>query len=233
MRAPNADVHSVAPVLAASTISPTAVLSAGVLAFVGFRLISGARYSLSGEGRRLVGRIVGGMRWRHVWPAPFVLTLVVIVASILMLVPGLDWGWWTALGGVGNPVTGGTGETAGTALEWLIPLLFVALLVPALPLFAYAEERWFRMGAEQWSRRRRVTTTIRFGLIHALIGIPLGAALALSVGGAYFLWVYLRAARAGHSPTEAAIESARAHTAYNSIILVLVAVVAVATAFEI
>ena len=27
---------------------------------------------------------------------------------LLMLVPGLSWGWWSAIGGVGNPVTGGT-----------------------------------------------------------------------------------------------------------------------------
>lgn len=216
--------------LTAATISPTTVLTVGVLAFVGFRLVGGVRYSLSGDGKVLVVRIVRGLRWRHVWPAPLVLVAVVIVASALMLVPGLDWGWWTALGGIGNPVTGGTDETAGTALEWLIPLAFVALLIPALPLFAFAEERMFRGGAERWSAKRRAAKTLQFGLMHALIGIPIGAALALSIGGAYFLAVYLRAYRTSHNSAVATLESARAHVAYNGIIVVLVTLLAVLTA---
>ena len=85
------------------------------------------------------------------WPVPIVLTLVIVAASVLMMVPGLDWGWWSAIGGDGNPVFGSTESTAGTAWEWLIPLVFVALLMPALPLFAHAEERMFRTGAEHWS----------------------------------------------------------------------------------
>lgn len=216
--------------LIVAALSPTTVLTAGVLAFVGYRLVGGVRYSLTGQGRLLLRTIVTGLRWRHVWPAPLVLASVVVVAASLMLVPGLDWGWWTALGGVGNPVTGGTAETAGTTLEWLIPLLFVALLLPALPLFAYAEERLFRTGAERWSRRRRVSKTLQFGLVHAVIGIPIGAAIALSVGGAYFLAVYLRAIQGGASTAEATFESARAHAVYNGVIVVLVTAVATATA---
>ena len=80
------------------------------------------------------------------WPVPIVLTLVIIAASIIMAVPGLDWGWWSAIGGEGNPVFGSTESTSGTAWEWLIPLVFICLLIPALPLFAHAEERMFRTG---------------------------------------------------------------------------------------
>ena len=49
-------------------------------------------------------------------------------------------------------------------------------VLPALPLFAHAEERMFRAGAEHWTTRRRVFKTLQFGLIHALIGIPISAA---------------------------------------------------------
>jgi len=102
--------------------------------------------------------------------------------------------------------------------------VFMALLLPALPLFAYAEERMFRSGAEGWSRGRRVVKVVQFGLVHALIGIPLGAALALSIGGAYFMRIYVRSYRRVPSRHEATIESTAAHTAYNGMVVVVVVV---------
>ena len=195
------------------------LLTVVALGFVALRLVEGVRHSRSRGGRELLLSIVRGIRWRHIWPVPFVLTGVVTAASLLLLVPGLDWGWWSALGGTGNPVTGDTERTTGTALEWLVPLVFITLLALALPLFAHAEERMFRSGSEQWSPRRRAVKVVQFGLIHTLIGIPIGVAMALSVGGAYFMAVYLRCFRATGSRTEATLESARAHTVYNATIV--------------
>jgi hypothetical protein len=100
----------------------------------------------------------------------------------------------------------------------------MCLLLPALPLFALAEERIFREGAETWSTPKRALKVVQFGLVHALIGIPVGAALTLSLGGAWFMRVYLREFRATASRRAATLESARAHTAYNGIIVVLVLV---------
>ena len=131
------------------------VLTVVALGFVALRLVEGVRHARSRRGRELVLSIVRGIRWRHFWPVPLVLTAVVTAASVLLLVPGLDWGWWSALGGTGNPVMGDTERTSGTALEWLVPLVFITLLALALPLFAHAEERMFRTGAELWSPRRR------------------------------------------------------------------------------
>src|SRR4029079_4807060 len=105
-----------------------------------------------------------------------------------------------------NPVLGATDRTAGTALDWLIPVVFLLLLVPALPLFAEAEERMFRAGAEHWTTGRRVRRAVAVGLVHALIGIPIGVAMALSIGGLYFTWRYLKGG---------ILESTRAHLAYN------------------
>ena len=45
----------------------------------------------------------------------------------------------------------------------------------------------FRTGAERWSTGRRALKVLQFGMVHALIGIPIGAAMALSIGGAYFM----------------------------------------------
>ncbi len=198
------------------------VLTVAVLGFVATRLVGGVRVSRSAAGRAVVREVVRRVRWRHVWPVPFVLTVVIAAAGLLVQVPGLGWGWWGAIGGEGNPVFASTDATAGTVWEWAVPLVFVCLLVPALPLFAHAEERLFRRGAEGWSRGRRTVKTLQFGLVHALIGIPIGAALALSIGGAWFLRVYLRAYRTTGSVTDATFESTTAHTVYNGVIIVVV-----------
>jgi hypothetical protein len=202
----------------------TALLTASVLAFIGYRLVSAASLmARSSVLRQRAREIVQGIRWRHLWPIPFVLAAVLATALALLEVPPLRFGWWTALGGLGNPVTGATDQTAGTTLEWVIPLVFILLLVPALPLFAFREEEVFRLGAESWSGRRRVLKAVQFGLVHALIGIPIGVALALAVGGGYFQWAYLRGYRAsGGDQRTAVFESTRAHTAYNGVIVVVV-----------
>ena len=202
----------------------TALLTVSVLAFVGFRLVSAASLmARSSVLRQRAREIVRGIGWRHLWPIPFVLAAVLLTAIALLQVPPLRFGWWTALGGLGNPVTGATDQTAGTTLEWLVPLVFILLLVPALPLFAFREEEIFRLGAEGWSGRRRIVKAVQFGLIHALIGIPIGVALALAVGGGYFQWAYLRGFDASGGDQRAALyESTRAHTAYNGVIVVVV-----------
>ena len=131
---------------------------------------------------------------------PIVLTLVVLAATALLQVPGLDIGWWGLIGGQGNPALGATDQTAGTFLEWLVPAIFLMLLAPAVPLLALREEETFRQGAEGWSNVKRAGRSVLFGLAHALIGIPIGVALALSFGGAYFTLVYLRGFRAHRQP---------------------------------
>ena len=200
------------------------VLSVAVLTVVGIRLVQAVTISRTRDGRSLSREIWTNIRWRHVWPVPFVLTGVLLVAIPLLMIPPLRWGWWSAIGGDGNPMFGSNTTTQGTFLAWLIPLVFVVLVVFALPLFANAEERMFRAGAETWSTRRRVLKVVQFGAIHALIGIPIGVALALSVGGAYFMAVYLRAYRRTSSVVTATFESTRAHTTYNALIICLVGV---------
>jgi hypothetical protein len=203
-------------------VSAVDVLTVAALAFVGVRIATGTRLALSGRGRRLVTKIVRGLRPRHFVGAVAVLPLVLTAVVLLASLPVLSFGWWTALGGLGNPVTGSTDRTTGTVFEWLIPLVFVVLLVPALPLFAEAEERMFRAGSELRSRWGQVGKAVQFGLVHALIGIPIGAALGLSVGGFYFTWWYMRAYRETRTRSDAVLESTRAHLAYNTVVLLII-----------
>ena len=202
-----------------------------VLGAVAIRLVTAARLSLTGDGRATVREIFRRVRWRHVWPVPVVLGGVAALATLLWSVPGLSWGWWTAIGGQGNPISGTTDQTAGTVWEWLVPIVFLLLVMPALPLFALAEERMFRRGAEHWSLRRRAWKVVWFGLVHLLIGIPIAVALSLSVGGVYFMTVYLRRFRASRDQRDAVMEATTAHATYNAFILTTGLVFVVLSAF--
>lgn len=212
-------------IVLAGSIDLSTVLSLAVLGFMGFRLVTGVRVSRTSYGRSIVATVRQRLTWRHVWPVPIVLAAVIAVATPLLMIPGLDWGWWSSIGGEGNPVFGSSDATSGTFWEWLVPIAFMALLIPALPLFANAEERMFRTGAEHWSTERRVLKVLQFGLVHAIIGIPIGAALALSVGGAYFMRCYLREYARSGSRADATMESTTAHTAYNGIIVIVFVIV--------
>jgi hypothetical protein len=207
--------------LACGAVNPLDLLTVAVLAFVGFRLADAARQTLSARGE--VWPLVAGLRPRHFLRAVPVLGAVLLVATPLIQVPGLDFGWWTALGGQGNPVVGvgRPGATPGI-LETLVPAVFVTLLILGLPLLVEGEEWVFRRGAEHRTRAANARRSVLFGLVHAVVGIPLGVALALSIGGFYFTWAYLRVWRRTRSESAALAESTRSHLAYNLVIAVII-----------
>lgn len=196
-------------------------ITVAVLGYVGWRVAHHARVAVGRRRSQVLG-IVRGIRPRHVLLAIPTLLAVLVAALALVQLPVLSWGWWSAIGGQGNPVTGSTERTTGTALEWLVPLLFLAALTPALPLLAQREEEWFRWGAEQRSFLGRRWKDLQFGLVHALVGIPLGVAVALSIGGTVFTAHYLRGHRRG-GPVAGLLESTRAHAAYNLVIVLGIA----------
>jgi len=150
------------------------------------------------------------------------------VATLLLAVPGLDFGWWTAIGGEGNPAVGVGREGAAGPLETVLPVIFMSLLLIGLPLLVEGEEWVFRRGAEHRSRAANARRSVLFGLVHALVGVPIGVAIALSVGGVYFTWTYLRMWTATRSEEAALAESTRSHLAYNLVIAAII-IVALAT----
>lgn len=200
------------------------LITVAVLAWFGSRLVVSFRRSLTGPARAHSVFIVRGLRPRHFVPIPFVLTAVILLALALVSLPLLSFGWWTAIGGEGNPVFGVTDRTAGSAFAVIVPVVFVVLLVPALPLLVETEEHMFREGAEEWTWPRRAGKVVLFGLVHALIGIPIGFALALSLGGAWFMTAYLHRWNRTASRAAAVLESTRCHLAYDLTIVTVVAV---------
>jgi len=202
-------------------MNPLDLLTVAVLAFVGFRLADAARQTLSS--RSEVWPLVAGLRPRHFLRAIPVLAGVLVVATPLLQIPGLDFGWWTALGGQGNPVVGvGRPEATPGVLETLVPVVFVTLLILGLPLLVEGEEWVFRRGAQHRNRAANARRSVLFGLVHAVVGIPIGVALALSIGGFYFTWAYLRVWRRTGSEDDALAESTRSHLGYNLVIAVII-----------
>ena len=195
------------------------LLTVAVLALVGVRLFEAARSSVEARARML--EIVRGLRWRHFVRAVPAVVLIVATAWVLIQLPVLSFGWWTMIGGEGNPVVGVTAKDYGI-VSVVIPLFFIGLLIVGLPLLVAREEWVFRRGAEWRGTAANVGRSVLFGLAHAVVGIPIGAALALSIGGLYLTWCYLERWRETRSESEALLESTRAHLAYNLTIIVLV-----------
>ena len=201
------------PPLPVASLSVSDALSLAVLALVGLRLFETARISVAR--RRRVLWLVRGLRGRHfAWTLP-VWVGVGAVGIGLSYVPGLAFGWWTAIGGNGNPVLGSSSGSDGTGLVTWLPLIFVPLLLVAMPLLVEREERMFREGAERRTTVQNLKRSLLFGCVHAIVGIPICFALALTIAGAYLTERYLRAFRVSRSPDVAVAESTRCHLAYN------------------
>jgi hypothetical protein len=205
------------------------LLTLAVLAVVGVRLFEAARSSVEAHGKTLA--VIRGLRWRHFARAVPIVVLIVPTAWVLMQLPVLSFGWWTVIGGEGNPVVGVTEKDYGI-VSAVVPLFFIGLLIVGLPLLVAREEWVFRRGAERRGAMANVGRSVLFGLAHAVIGIPIGAALALSIGGLYLTSCYLEGWRETRSESGALLESTRAHLAYNLTIIALVLVsLAVLVAF--
>lgn len=197
------------------------LLTVAVLAVVGVRLFEAARSSV--EAHRKTLAVIRGLRGRHFARAVPIVLLIVPTAWVLMQLPVLSFGWWTMIGGEGNPVVGVTDKDYGI-VSAVVPLFFIGLLIVGLPLLVAREEWVFRRGAERRGTTANVARSVLFGLAHAVIGIPIGAALALSIGGLYLTSCYLEGWRETRSESGALLESTRAHLAYNLTIITVVLV---------
>jgi hypothetical protein len=195
------------------------LLTVAVLAVVGVRLFEAARSSVEAHAKTLA--VIRGLRWHHFVRAVPIVLLIVPTAWVLIQLPVLSFGWWSTLGGEGNPVVGITERDYGI-VSVVLPLFFIGLLIVGLPLLVAREEWLFRRGAERRRTVANVGRSVVFGLAHAVVGIPIGAALALSIGGLYLTWCYLEGWRETRSQSGALVESTRAHLAYNLTIITMV-----------
>ena len=88
----------------------------------------------------------------------------------------------------------------------------------------------FRRGDEARGLGSRLWRSLIFGLAHLVVGIPVGAAIGLGVGGFGFSQVYLRQWRRSASRYRSVLDAARVHAVYNLIIVALVVAVLIEAA---
>ena len=124
------------------------------------------------------------------------LVICVVIATFIALTkvaPFLKWSWFSLFTRE-NPETGEETPHEGTNIH-LIPsnvkyfgLVFLVILAINLPEYAHMEEKWFREGTISW--QHGLFLSLLFGMVHCIVGVPLGAGLAISVAGIWFTHQY-------------------------------------------
>lgn len=165
-----------------------------------------------------------------------VISLVFATAIMLWDVSILKWGWMSLFYNHGGnilitPIRDGSQSTS-LIIRLMVPVFFFLFLLVAA-FFARSEEVSFRKGYNEWIPIFK--QSIKFGLVHCLVGIPLAAGIALIIPGFFFGYKYKRAfdyKNAGgdcreESEDEAVMVSTTYHTMYNMILVLFVLYVAV------
>lgn len=188
-----------------------------VIYFLLYLLVLNLWDSIKNRGE--VMRLVVGLRPRHFgWAVLSLFTTLFALGSLgtaAALGPAwLRWSWFQALTGQAGTAISAGATTANTVPIGLVFGLY-ALLVLSMPYMVLGEEKVFRRGAEKRSAIANIGVAIAFGLAHLVVGFPVFAALALTAMGLVLTWIYRRAFRRQGCPTEATLESSRAHLANN------------------
>lgn len=151
-----------------------------------------------------------------VWMVAQNLAIIVVVISAFVVLtkvhPVFKWSWFSLFRTQEDEVAGR--ESEGTNIN-IMPmhikyfgLVFALLLMANLPSFAMTEEKWFRAGTDNWLEGLYVS--FLFGILHCLVGVPIGAGVAITLCGVWFTHQYFLGG----------IElSALHHTTYNLIFI--------------
>jgi hypothetical protein len=132
--------------------------------------------------------------YRHIRPRHLLVGLAALCLpfGIYILTADIPVLNWSLLNLVGQE-EGGNVAGAGLQVGVWFALPYVALLLACLPSLALVEEHWFRRGTRGWLDG--AARSLLFGLVHMLVGVPLGVAFGLGAVGLLFTAIYLRAAR--------------------------------------
>lgn len=131
-----------------------------------------------------------------VWMVAQNLAIIVVVMSAFValtkLHPVFKWSWFSLFRTREDEEAGI--ESEGTNIN-IMPvqikyfgLVFAILLIVNLPSFAMTEERWFRAGTDNWLEGLYIS--FLFGICHCLVGVPIGAGVAIALGGVWFTHQY-------------------------------------------
>lgn len=126
-----------------------------------------------------------------------------------------------------KPITDGS-QSTHVSIRLMVPLFFFALML-VLPFLARSEERSFRKGYDEWGPI--IKQSVKFGLAHCLVGVPLAAGIALIIPGLFYGYKYKRAFDRNteafgyeRAEDEAVMVSTTYHTMHNMVVVVLLLV---------
>jgi hypothetical protein len=156
--------------------------------------------------RALTFAIWRAVRLRHLAGALGLLVVVAGVAAALVTwVPGAGLGLGHLVGLTGNAVFAPLEEGLARAgpppaggPDWVLLVGatgFLGGLALLLPWLAFVEEEVFRAGLEDAGPLRVAVASLVFGLVHLIMLVPVGAALAIGVAGVAYASAYRRAYR--------------------------------------
>ena len=161
----------------------------------------------------------------------FVFVAIGVLASIGMP-KFMTWSWISMLGdGGANAPSGNIMAAPFKSGSVLVIAGFWFLLSLALPYLAKGEEEAFR--SMIFGTKNRIITSIKFGLVHMIVGVPLFVALILAVVGYIFSIFYVKtfnkAAKVDpHSADKVAVlASTSVHAKYNFLIITLGSLLAI------
>ena len=160
-----------------------------------------------------------------------VMTTVITLTSV-GLPKFMTWSWISMLGdGSADAPSGNILAAPFKSGSVIIICIFWLLLTLALPYLAKGEEKVFR--SLVFSTKKRIITSIKFGLIHMVVGVPLFIALILAVVGYIFSIFYVKAFYKAvkvdaKTADEVAINvSTSVHAKYNFLIVTIGALLAI------
>jgi len=160
----------------------------------------------------------------------FVFITVGILASV-GLPKFMTWSWISMLGSGADAPSGNIMAAPFKSGSVLVITGFWFLLSLALPYLAKGEEEAFR--SLVFGTKKRIITSIKFGLVHMIVGVPLFIALILAVVGYIFSIFYVKAFNKAakvdpYSADKVAIlASTSVHAKYNFLIITLGSLLAI------
>ena len=163
-------------------------------------------------------RDMNGGRLREAWAVARRVTFSVLIQNVLViaatvgvgltllrLLPALDRSWLYLLPGV----DGHAGNLGLMPVQIkYFGIAFLLLFAVSVPELARREETQYRRSTKDW--RQGMWRSLRFGLAHCVVGVPLYGGLALTVGGLWFTFQYFRGGVEG---------STLHHAVYNWIVV--------------
>ena len=170
----------------------------------------------------------------YLWAFLLVMFVFVTIGTLasIGLPKFMTWSWISMLGdGGSNTPSGNIMAAPFKSGSVLIITGFWFLLTLALPYLAKGEEEGFR--SLVFGTKKRIITSIKFGLVHMIVGVPLFVALILAVAGYIFSIFYVKAFNKAAkvdpytADKVAILASTSVHAKYNFLIITIGSLLAI------